>query len=110
MIRAVLLALVLAVPALAHGLSVFAWREGEELVVEATFGSGRAATAGTIRLYDAADALLATHPVSGDGATRVPLTGLRAAGGLRVEVDAGDGHSDYWILTPEDLAAGEAGR
>jgi nickel transport protein len=37
-----------------------------------------------------------------DGTVSFPIQ--NAATGLRIEVDAGDGHSDYRILTPADLA------
>jgi nickel transport protein len=95
-------ALLLAGPALAHRLNVLAWIDGDEVVVEATFASGARPKVGMVRVYDGSDALIRTMGVDANGAARFPLDG--AAQGLRIEVDAGDGHKDYWILTPEDIA------
>jgi sirohydrochlorin cobaltochelatase len=36
------------------------------------------------------------------------LNTYAAETGLRIEVEAGDGHSDYWLLTPDDIAHGQA--
>jgi len=63
MIRAALalaLAVALASPALAHRLSVFASRAGEEVVVEAKFSNGNPAKSGTVKVYDAAERLIRT--------------------------------------------------
>ncbi|WP_123641232.1 hypothetical protein [Histidinibacterium lentulum] len=107
--RALLIALALgfaASGAHAHGLNVFAFVENGEVVVEARFSSGRVPTEGTVRIYDDADILVATMALSEDGALRFPLTGAARESGLRIEVDAGSGHRDYWLLTPADIAAG----
>lgn len=103
MIRAALIALaLLASPAFAHRLNVFAWVENGEVVVEAKFASGARPKVGMVRVYDGADALIRTMGVDENGSARFPLEG--AGQGLRIEVDAGDGHEDYWILTPDDIA------
>ena len=94
--------LLAASPALAHRLNVFASVEDGTVVVEASFPDGGPARAGTVRIYDARDRLIRTLSLAEDGTARFPVEG--ATDGLRVEVDAGDGHSDYWILTPADLA------
>ncbi len=103
---ALALAVALASPALAHRLSVFASREGAEILVEAKFSGGGPARAGTVRVYDADNRLIRTLELGTDGTARFPFEGH--TDGLRIEVDASHGHSDYWILMPEDLA-GETG-
>ena len=95
--------LLVASPALAHRLNVFASVEGGIIAVEASFPDGGPAREGTVRVYDAQDRLIRTLPLGEDGTARFPVEG--ATDGLRVEVDAGEGHSDYWILTPADLAS-----
>lgn len=92
----------LAGSAQAHRLNVFATVEGEAVVVEARFSNGNPAEGGAVRVFDAADRLVFETVTGPDGTARVPLDDLRD--GLRVEVDTGKGHSDYWILSAEDLA------
>lgn len=99
---AALCLIVLPGVASAHGLSVFAFRQGETLGVEAKFANGRAVQQGLIRILDADDQVVFEGPVSGEETTFVPLVGDER--GLWVEVDAGNDHFDYWILTPSDLA------
>lgn len=100
-------ALLAAAPAMAHGLVVFASIEAETLVVEAKFSNGKRPKAGDVRVFDGADQLLHETAVGEGGITRIPLD-LIAAGvetGVKVEVETGVGHSDYWILTPDDISA-----
>ncbi|MBB5514954.1 nickel transport protein [Rubricella aquisinus] len=99
---AMIAALLAATPALAHGLNVFASVEGEQIVIEARFANGRAALGAKVQVFDGNDILLVTATTSGEE-TRVPLVGQDT--GVRIVVDAGDGHSDYWIMTPADLVA-----
>ncbi|MBM9596023.1 hypothetical protein [Roseitranquillus sediminis] len=89
-------------PAHAHQLNVFAFIEEGAIVVEAKFSSGRVAREGVVTVYDAADALIHETRLGADGSVRLPR--LANEGGLRIEVSAGDGHSNYWILTPQDMA------
>lgn len=98
----------IALPAAAHRLNVFAWIDGEEVVVEGKFASGVVPAVGTVRVYDGADVLLVTVEIGRDGAVRIPLGGLASESGLRIEMDVGDGHEDYWILTPGDIESQRA--
>jgi nickel transport protein len=99
------LALVLAGPALAHRVNVFASVQGDEVVVEAKFSNGSTPTRGEVRVEDAAGALLATLPLA-DGTARFPLDRVAAAGGLAITVSTGGDHEGYWLLTPDDIAEG----
>lgn len=98
--------LAVAAPAAAHRLNVFARVAGEEVVVEAKFSNGNPVKGGDVAVYDGAEALLLTVKTDDLGIARFPLQG--EATGLRIEMDAGDGHEDYWILTPADIAAQRA--
>ena len=101
--RALLIAaLLMAGTALAHRLNVFAWIDGEQVGVEAKFASGARPKVAEVRVFDAEGRLIRTMGVDDNGAARFPLDG--ASQGLRIEVDAGEGHEDYWILTPDDIA------
>lgn len=108
MIRALMFALcVAAIPAAAHDLRVFASVAGETVTVESTFSSGRVPTGGEIRVLDADNVLLMTLEVGSEGKTQFTLPDGAAETGLMIEVDVSEGHSDYWMLTPDDIAYGQ---
>lgn len=110
LIRAIAFFIAMAAPpALAHGLNVFAFVEDGNVVVEAKFSSGRAPVAGEVRIFDAAGTQIDTRTLGDDGTLTFPLDPAVASGGLTIEVEASDGHEDYWILTPDDIARGGAG-
>jgi nickel transport protein len=89
--------------ALAHQLNVFAYLEGGNVVVEAKFSTGRVAQTGTVQVFDGNEALVHEAALGEDGMARFPVPASDT--GLKVEVVASEGHSNYWILTPQDLAA-----
>lgn len=99
-------ALVLAAPAMAHQLNVFAFVEAGEVVVEAKFTSGKVPVAGNVAVKDAQGVLIETIEIGPEGVTRFPLMSEGAKAGLLIEVEVSEGHSNYWILTPDDMAAG----
>lgn len=94
--------LLLGSQAVAHQLNVFAWVNGAEVLVEAKFSNGRVPQIGTVRVFDAQENLVETLTIDEDGTARFPIAG--AEDGLRIEIETGEGHEDYWILTPDDLA------
>lgn len=93
-------------PVAAHDLSVTARVEGDEVVAEARYTNGNPVRGGSFDVYDGDDVFLIRVEAGPDGIARFPVEG--AEGGLRIEMDAGDGHYDYWILTPADIAAQRA--
>ncbi|MEO1549809.1 MAG: hypothetical protein AAFR93_05180 [Pseudomonadota bacterium] len=101
----VLLALLAPGVSLAHGLVVFAFVDGGDVVVEAKFSNGRLAQAGVVNVYDAVDTKLFDLPVTGGEPVRFPVD--PSSGGYRIEVVTPNGHSDYWVLTPNDLKGTE---
>lgn len=112
MIRAAFLALTIiaaAFPAAAHKLVVFASVTGETVNVETKFSTGRIPKSGEVRVFDATEALIRTLPLDPDGITSFPLDADAATDGLMIEVEAGNGHKDYWLLTPDDIARGQNG-
>ncbi|MBV0913843.1 hypothetical protein [Anianabacter salinae] len=109
MIRTLGLAFTLAaaLPAAAHDLRVFASVTGDTVTVESKFSTGRIPNAGEVRVLDASDTLVMTLPLGEDGVTTFALPDGAADGGLMIEVDVSEGHSDYWLLTPDDIAHGQ---
>ncbi|MFN3311963.1 MAG: hypothetical protein ACK46Q_00660 [Hyphomonas sp.] len=99
---ATLVLAVAAAPATAHQLVVFASVNEGVVEIEATFSNGKPVVNGTLRIRDADDTLIHEEVLS---AVR-PIQFLvgEHLDGLRIEVDAGGGHSNYWLLTPADLA------
>lgn len=108
MIRALALFLVLAaaLPAAAHDLRVFASVSGDTVNVEAKFSNDRLPRLGEVRVYDAAEILLLTLPLEEDGVTSFPLPAGTRETGLMIVVAVDEGHEDYWLLTPDDIAQG----
>ena len=87
--------------AFAHRLSVFAWIEGDELVVEGKLSGGKRPKKGMVYVYDGEDKLLLKSILSVDGTTRFPLPDYQT--GVKIVIDVGEGHRSYWILTPYDI-------
>ena len=92
-------------PAAAHKLIVFASVQGETLVVEVKFSSGKKPKTGAVRIYDGAETLVHRGEIIEAGVYSVELSkvGAGVETGLKVEVDTGSGHTDYWVLTPNDI-------
>ncbi len=91
-------------PAAAHPFNVFATSDCVTITVQASINDGQRPTEGAVTLLNGEDVIIATGSLVGDtGMVEMPLDGLDLTGGVRAEVVSG-GHSDYWVLTPEDLA------
>lgn len=91
----------------AHQLLVFAFVEDQTVFVETKFSTGKIPISGDVRVLDAENKLLLTLPLMADGRARFPLDADAAARGLSIEVETGEGHDNYWILTPDDIARGK---
>ena len=87
--------------AFAHRLSVFAWIEGDTLVVEGKLSGGKRPKKGMVYVYDGEEKLLLKTILSEDGTARFPLPDYQT--GLKIVIDVGGGHRSYWILTPYDI-------
>lgn len=107
-VLAVCAVFLLSMPVFAHDLRVFASVLGSVVTVETKFSSGRIPVAGEVRVLDEAGAILLTLPMGQGGFTIFDLPDNADKTGLMIEVEAGDGHEDYWLLTPDDIAAGKA--
>ena len=110
--RLVLAALALvasATIATAHQLTVLAFVEDGQVVVESRFSNGNRPQVGEVRVLDGENQPLMTLPLQDDGTVRFDLDPAHAEAGLLIEVTTGGGHSNYWILTPVDIARGAGG-
>jgi len=90
----------------AHQLNVFAYVKDDTVIVEAKFSTGKIPVSGEVRVHDAENELLVTLRLQKDGSVWFPLDLEVAQGGLLIEVETGEGHDNYWILTPDDIARG----
>lgn len=105
LVSALVAALILgAGAAAAHDLRVFAWVDGDEVVVESRFADGAPPRTAVARVRDADGALILETPLGPDGIGRFALGAHRD--GLRIEVRTDGNHEDYWLLTPQDIAKG----
>ena len=103
---AVLICLVLApLPALAHKVTVFAWVEGSTIHTESKFSGGRKVSGGKIEVFDENDRIIVKGTTDDRGKYDFPRP--RAATALKVVLTAGMGHTNYWLITADELGGGE---
>ncbi len=86
----------------AHGMKVVASTDCDRLLVEATFSNGKAVPEAQVEVRGGDNQPLATLPLV-DGIAEAPFHDLDHSGGLLVLINT-DGHDDFWILTPADIA------
>ena len=86
---------------LAHQLSVFAWVEGDNVMVQGKLPKGKHPKQGMVFVYDGNDRLLLQKQIENDGTATFPLKNWET--GLKILLDIGHGHQSYWILTPFDI-------
>ena len=98
-----------ATTALAHGLTVFAYVEDGQVLVESRFSNGNPPQVGEVRVLDSENQPILLMDLRPDGTATFPLDPAHSETGLLVEVSTGDGHDNYWILTPDDIARGSGG-
>jgi len=95
--------LLLAVPAEAHRVNVFAWVEGDTVHTESRFSGGREVKEGQVAVYDdqTGEKLLEGRTdEAGKFSFKVPRQSA-----LRIEMIAGMGHRNEWIVPVEEIAA-----
>lgn len=95
------------VPAQAHRVNIFAYVEGNDVVVECGFNRSSKVKQGTIEVFDAETGKkLLEGKTDGNGVFRfpVPSADVRAGHGLRIHVDAGEGHQNDWTMDAVELA------
>lgn len=101
-----LAAFCLPTDARAHRVNIFAWLEGENIVVECAFSRSAPVRGGLVTVYDATDGkelLQGRTDERGVFVFAVPEP-VRHAHGLRIEINAGEGHVNDWTMTAAEIA------
>ncbi len=98
-----LLSLLIATPALAHKVSVFAYVEDGQLFVEGYFADGKKAMNSDVAVYDDSGALLFEGKTDDQGVLifPVPATGSD----LRISLNAGGGHKGEYVIPADELGS-----
>lgn len=105
---AVLLALSMAWPAAAHRVNVFAYVEGNDVVVECSYSRSQRVRQGTVDVLDAATGVTyLTGATDEQGAFRfpVPPAARAAKADLRIVLRAGEGHQNDTVVKAEEYLA-----
>ena len=109
LLLAVALLLVLQTPALAHRVNIFAWTEGPQVAVKCGFSGGNSVKNGEVTVYDAADGrVLLTGRTDTEGLFRFAIPPKGREHGLRIRINAGEGHQNEWLLEAAELASAPA--
>ncbi|MEJ2641749.1 MAG: hypothetical protein P8010_19460 [Desulfosarcinaceae bacterium] len=98
------LAVILAASASAwgHGLSVFAWVEGQQVMVESKFSGGKRPVNATVRVLAPDGRELLTGKTDDQGRWAFDLPQKTA---LKIVLEAGTGHQAEWDLRAEEVGA-----
>ncbi|CAK7056238.1 MAG: hypothetical protein DESF_02389 [Desulfovibrio sp.] len=92
-------------PALAHRVNIFAWTEGPQVMVQCGFSGGSNVKNGKITVYDAANnAVLLEGLTDANGMFHFDVPPQAGKHGLRIRINAGEGHQNEWQLDAEELA------
>ena len=103
---ALCLLLLFPTPGMAHRVNVFAWTEGGQVAVECGFSGGSNVRHGLITVFDAATgAKLLEGRTDEQGNFRFDAPPQGRQHGLRIRVNAGEGHQNEWVLDAAELAA-----
>ncbi|MBO4300873.1 MAG: cobalamin biosynthesis protein CbiL [Desulfovibrio sp.] len=88
----------------AHRVNIFAWSEASDIVTESSFSNGSKVRHGRVTVYDAVTGeKLLEDKTNEQGILRFPAPAAGREHGLRIRIDAGEGHSNSWDMEPEDM-------
>lgn len=93
--------LCLPMTAEAHKVNIFAYAEGGVVFTESYFADGHPVATGKVLVYDSAGALLVEGVTDDDGLFSFPAPKVDD---LTIEIDAGMGHKNRFVLKKADLA------
>jgi nickel transport protein len=107
----VLLLTVLAVPAHAHRVNVFAWVEGNTVYGETSFSGGGPAVNSKLAVLDSVtgeEFLSLTTNAKGEFSFTVPEAAKTRGSDLVIKLLAGMGHTDEWVVKAAEFGAAKA--
>jgi nickel transport protein len=96
--------LTISASAWGHGLSVFAWVEGERVMVESKFSGGKRPVNATVRVLAPDGRELLAGKTDDQGRWAFDLPQKTA---LKIVLEAGMGHRGEWTLSAEEVGAAE---
>lgn len=91
-----------ATAAWGHGLSVFAWVEGERVLVESKFSGGKRPVGATVRVLDPQGKALLSGATDAEGRWSFDLPQRTA---LKIVLEAGMGHRGEWTIGAAEVGA-----
>lgn len=102
------LTLTAQVPAMAHRVNIFAYVEGNDVLVECVFSTSSPVRNGQINVFDSVsgeELLQGKTDDKGFFRFPVPEKARTAGSGLRIQINAGEGHQNEWTVEAGELAA-----
>lgn len=102
--------LLLPTAAWAHRVNLFAWLEGDKVIVKCGFNRSTPVKGGKITVVDSIDGKLLAKGLTSDEGTyvfRVPDV-VRLGHGLRISVNAGEGHASEFEMSASEFYEGAA--
>jgi len=111
LLTATLLAILVSLPseALSHRVNIFAWLEGDTVVTACDFGKNSPVKNGKITVYDlSGGSELLQGATDAEGRFRFPVPA--AADGLRIRVNAGEGHQNEWRMEADEMSGTKPAR
>ncbi len=103
-IKLLILIMLLASPAYAHKVSVFAYAEDGQLNIEGYFFDGRPAMDSRVEIYDNSGELLLIGQTDAEGIFQAADPGSRP---LKISMNASMGHLAEFVLAAEEPVASE---
>ncbi|MDR2055403.1 MAG: cobalamin biosynthesis protein CbiL, partial [Desulfovibrio sp.] len=100
------LLLLAASPSFAHRVNIYAWLEGDGVQVRCAFSRSSPAKNGRITVYAATDGRELLSGVTDDqGTFRFPVPEQAKESGLRIRINAGEGHENEWLMDAREFVA-----
>ncbi len=106
-IMSMLLLLTAAAPAFAHRVNVFAYADGEAVRVECSFSKSQKVRHGRLLITDSrtgAELIRAETDEQGAFSWKPDAAFLQSGHGVKIHLNAGEGHQASWIMEGSELA------